>query len=40
MVLDFVLKHWGYFALLVPAAILLYESAVVVGGNEIALIEG
>ncbi|MFH0995487.1 MAG: hypothetical protein V1844_08335 [Pseudomonadota bacterium] len=39
MFLDFALKHWGYIALLIPAAILLYESVVVVGGNEIALIE-
>ena len=39
MFLDFVCNNWGYLALLVPAAILLYESVVVVGGNEIALIE-
>src|SRR6266508_2235806 len=39
MVLDFVLKNWGYLCLLIPAAILLYESMVVVDGNEIALIE-
>ena len=39
MVIEFVLKHWGYLSLLVPAAILIFESAVIVGGNEIALIE-
>jgi regulator of protease activity HflC (stomatin/prohibitin superfamily) len=33
------MKHWGYLALLIPIAILIYESVVVVGGNEIALIE-
>jgi len=38
-VLNFVHNHWGYLALLIPAAILIYESVVVVGGNEIALIE-
>lgn len=36
---EFVLGHFGYFALLVPAVILVYQSVVVVGGNEIALIE-
>jgi uncharacterized membrane protein YqiK len=39
MVIAFVLKHWGYLSLLVPSAILIFESAVIVGGNEIALIE-
>jgi regulator of protease activity HflC (stomatin/prohibitin superfamily) len=39
MLLEFVVKHWGYFALLVPIAILIYQSVVIVGGNEIALIE-
>ena len=43
MILDqafsFAMKHWGYLALLIPAGILIYESVVVVGGNEIALIE-
>ncbi|NTV14415.1 MAG: hypothetical protein HGA96_10870, partial [Desulfobulbaceae bacterium] len=39
MIVDFILLHWGYFSLLVPAAILIYESVVIVGGSEIALIE-
>jgi regulator of protease activity HflC (stomatin/prohibitin superfamily) len=39
MILDFVLLHWEYLALLVPAAILVYQSVVIVGGSEIALIE-
>lgn len=39
MFLDLLLQYWRYVALLVPAAILVYESVVVVGGNEIALIE-
>ncbi|MBI1921187.1 MAG: hypothetical protein HYS23_08925 [Geobacter sp.] len=39
MLLDFVMKNWGYLCLLIPAAILIYESVVNVGGNEIALIE-
>ncbi len=39
MFLDFILPNWWYLILLVPAGILLYESSVVVGGNEIALIE-
>jgi uncharacterized membrane protein YqiK len=39
MLFDIVLKYWEYFALLVPAAILIFESVVIVGGNEIALIE-
>ena len=39
MVLDIVVNHWGYVALLIAAAILIYASVVVVGGNEIALIE-
>ncbi|MFH1146305.1 MAG: SPFH domain-containing protein, partial [Pseudomonadota bacterium] len=39
MFLNFLLNNWGYLVLLVPAAILLYASVVVVGGNEIALIE-
>src|SRR5512136_3143314 len=33
------LKHWWYLALVIPVAVLVYESVVVVGGNEIALIE-
>lgn len=39
MLLNVVLDHWGYFAALVPIAVLLYASIVIVGGNEIALIE-
>src|SRR5512138_434201 len=39
MLLNFVMNHWGYFAALVPVAILVYASVVIVGGNEIALIE-
>jgi uncharacterized membrane protein YqiK len=39
MFLDFLLEYWKYLIILVPAAILLYASAVIVGGNEIALIE-
>jgi hypothetical protein len=35
MFLDF----WGYLFILIPGFILLYESVVVVGGNEIAMIE-
>jgi regulator of protease activity HflC (stomatin/prohibitin superfamily) len=37
--LNFVMKYWGYLALLIPAAVLVYESVVIVGGSEIALIE-
>jgi regulator of protease activity HflC (stomatin/prohibitin superfamily) len=37
--LDLILKYWWCLALLVPAAFLLYESVIVVGGKEIALIE-
>jgi uncharacterized membrane protein YqiK len=37
--LELVMKYWWYLALLVPVAVLLYESVVIVGGNEIALIE-
>ena len=36
---DFLQHYWGYLCLLVPIAVLVYESVVVVGGNEIALIE-
>ncbi|RNC67992.1 MAG: hypothetical protein ED859_11785 [Desulfuromonadales bacterium] len=39
MLLNVVMNNWGYFAVLVPIAILLYASVVIVGGNEIALIE-
>jgi len=39
MFLDFLLKHWLYLTLLIPAMILIYESVISVGGNEIALIE-
>ncbi|MDQ5985032.1 MAG: hypothetical protein CSYNP_00736 [Syntrophus sp. SKADARSKE-3] len=39
MVLDLALKYLWYIALLIPAGILVYESVVIVGGNEIALIE-
>ena len=39
MPLDFALNNIGYLALLIPSAILVYESVVIVGGNEIALIE-
>jgi uncharacterized membrane protein YqiK len=39
MLLNFVLNNLGYLALLIPVAILVYQSVVVVGGNEIALIE-
>lgn len=39
MLLNVVMNYWGYFAALVPVAILLYASVVIVGGNEIALIE-
>ena len=39
MLPELVMKYWGYLACLVPVAILIYESVVVVGGNEIALIE-
>jgi len=39
MFLSFVLNNWGYLALLIIAAILIYASVVIVGGNEIALIE-
>ena len=39
MLLNVVMNHWGYFAVLVPIAILIYASVVIVGGNEIALIE-
>jgi len=39
MLLNVVMNNWGYFAALVPIAILLYASVVIVGGNEIALIE-
>lgn len=39
MFIDFVVKHWGYLALLIPTVILVFESVVIVGGNEIALIE-
>lgn len=37
--LDIVMKYWWYLALLVPVAFLVYESVIVVGGSEIALIE-
>jgi uncharacterized membrane protein YqiK len=36
---DFVMNSWGYLTLLVSLAILLSASVVVVGGNELALIE-
>src|SRR5512142_2306632 len=39
MILDFVLLHWGYFSLVVPGIILIYQSVIIVGGSEIALIE-
>src|SRR5512135_293374 len=39
LIFDFVLKNGRYLVLLIPAAILVYESVVIVGGNEIALIE-
>lgn len=39
MLLNVVMNHWGYFAVLVSVAILLYASVVIVGSNEIALIE-
>lgn len=39
MVLEFLMKYWVYFTLLLPAGVLLYQSVIVVGGNEIALIE-
>jgi len=39
MLIDLILPYWGYLTLLVPAAILVYESVVIVGGSEIALIE-
>ena len=37
--LNFVMKYWGYLALLIPAAVLVYESVVIAGASEIALIE-
>jgi uncharacterized membrane protein YqiK len=39
MYLNLLLKYWPYLLLVIPAFILVYESVVVVGGNEIALIE-
>src|SRR5512133_3632157 len=39
MFIEFLVKHWGYLALLIPTIILIFESVVIVGGNEIALIE-
>ncbi len=39
MILNFVLNNWAYLILVIPAVILIYESVIVVGGNEIALIE-
>jgi hypothetical protein len=39
MIIDLLVKTSGYIALLIPVFILLYASVVVVGGNEIALIE-
>ena len=39
MLLDLALNNLGYLILLVPVAILIYQSVVIVGGNEIALIE-
>ncbi len=37
--LEFIIVHFCYLAVFVPLAILLYASVVIVGGNEIALIE-
>jgi regulator of protease activity HflC (stomatin/prohibitin superfamily) len=39
MIFEFLFNHWGHALLSIAAAVLLYQSAVVVGGNEIALIE-
>ena len=39
MLTNFILEHLGYLLVLVPLAVLVYQSVVVVGGNEIALIE-
>ena len=39
MLTDFILNHVGYLVILVPVVVLIYQSIVVVGGNEIALIE-
>lgn len=39
MFLDFVMAHLAYIALVLPIVLLAYASTVVVGGNEIALIE-
>jgi uncharacterized membrane protein YqiK len=39
MFLDLLLKYWVYLTLLIPVFILIYESVIIVGGNEIALIE-
>ena len=39
MILDIVLRNWGYLAVLVPAAVLVYASVVSVGGKQIALLE-
>ena len=39
VMLNFFLDQFGYLALFIPVAILVYQSVVVVGGNEIALIE-
>lgn len=36
---DFVIENFWFIALVVPFAILLYESIIVVGGNEMALLE-
>jgi uncharacterized membrane protein YqiK len=38
-VLDFLFNHLAYLLLIIPLSILLYQSIVIVGGNEIALIE-
>jgi uncharacterized membrane protein YqiK len=38
-IIEFIIDSFGYILIFVPIVVLLYESVVVVGGNEIALIE-
>lgn len=37
--MNFIHEYWLYFSIAIPLAILVYYSVVIVGGNEIALIE-
>lgn len=39
MLLEIALNNWMYLAVLIPALILVFKSVIIVGGDEIALIE-